>query len=202
MGTKMSKMTAGILKLDEIPAHVLLMVNMAIAGFVGLAHGGALAATLIQEPENLGEILPLAGVSLPIATVILISSIVVLISKKWLMPVLSIHSIMLCCGSVAAFVWISGILLNGIPEGNFGWSPGMMTFICVYPFYLLRITLLRKYMTRSVAVRYLHVLVFVIALAMDLGVFFNFKSSIKSRRESFFDSNHLNSDSRGAGADR
>ena len=67
VGRKKSKLTAGILKLDGTPVQVLLIVNMALAGFVGLAHRGALAVTLIQEREKLGEILPLASVSLLIA---------------------------------------------------------------------------------------------------------------------------------------
>jgi hypothetical protein len=172
-------------KLDEIPEHVPLIVNLCLAGFVGLAHGGALALALTTEPDHLGEILPLARISLPLAAFVLLTSLLGFIWKKSRMPILASHAVVLCVGAGAMLFWATSILMSGIPEGNFSWSPGMMTFLCAYPVYLLRRTLLRKQLIRSTVVKYVHVFVLVVALVVDVGVFVKLISSFGARKERF-----------------
>ena len=163
-----------IQKLDQIPEYRLILVNLGIAAFVGLAHAGGLAITLAQEPEHLDKILPLAIVSLPLAGFVIISSVIILLRRRSPSAILATHAIILCLGGAAAFIWAGSILVKGIPEGRFAWSPGLMTFFCVYPVYLLRRTLLRKKLPHSATVRYLHVVVLIVALIVDVGVFVKF----------------------------
>ena len=163
-----------IQKLDQIPEYRLLLVNLSIAAFVGLAHGGGLAIALAKEPEHLDWIVPLAMVSLPLACFVIISSVIVLLRRRSTSAILTIHAIILCLGGAAAFIWAGSILVKGIPEGNFAWSPGLMTFFCVYPVYLLRRTLLRKKLPHSAPVRYLHVVVLLLTIIVDVGVFVKF----------------------------
>lgn len=156
---------------DAIPEYKLLIVDLCLAGFVGLAHGGSLAIALTNEPELLNDVLPLARISLPLAAIVLISSIVGIIWNRQRSIILSIHAIILFAGGSAALLWSVSILIHGLPEGSFAWSPGMLTFLCVYPIYLLRRTLLRSFL-QSVLVKYIHVLILVIVLVVDVGVFF------------------------------
>ena len=88
--------------------------------------------------------------------------------------ILATHAIILCLGGAAAFTWSGSILVKGIPEGNFAWSPGLMTFFCVYPVYLIRRTVLRKKLPHSAMVKHLHVVVLVVALIVDVAVFVKF----------------------------
>jgi len=173
----MKMITKAVDKLDVIPEYVPLIVNLCIAGFVGLAHGGALAIAITQEADQLDFIRPMASVSLPLAGLIIISSIIALLWRRSRRAILGAHAVILTIGAVAMLAWATSILIKGIPKASrFGWSPGMMTFLCVYPVYLLRRTILARYLTLAV-VKYLHVAVLVFALIVDVGVFVKLVSS-------------------------
>lgn len=167
-------------KLDGIPEKALLFVDLGLACFVGLAHGGALLIALAQQEEQLEFVRPLASVTLPLAGLIIVSSVAALVWKRSRSAILGAHAVVLTLGAAALLGWAVSILINGIPKiTRFSWSPGMLTFLCVYPFYLLRRTVLARFGKRFV-VKYLHVMVLVIALAVDIGVFVKVLSLISS----------------------
>lgn len=158
-------------KLDTIPEHVPLIVNLCIAGFVCFAHGGALLIELTCETEQVDSIKPLASITLPLACLVIISS---LLAFKWLRArrvMLGVHAAFLTVGAIAIVLWATGILFKGIPKGsNFAWTPGIMSGLCVYSFYLLRRTVLVKCMDYTI-IKYLHVIIFVFVFSLDIGVF-------------------------------
>ncbi len=170
-------------KIDEMPDFVPLIINMAIAAFVGLAHGGALVVALVKDPANLDDLLPLVSVTLPSAAFIALSSIIALIWSRTRGVLLTVHTLLLCAGAAAIFLWAASLLVHGIPEGNFAWSPGLMSLMCAYPVFLLRRTLLSRMIDRSFVVRYMHVMAFVVALAVDIGVFHLAISEMSSRQD-------------------
>jgi hypothetical protein len=168
-------------KIDQIPEGLLLAINICFAVFVILAHGGALAIAYYTDAEAFDKILPLARVTLPLAFFILFSAIVAFSWKKSLQLILSCHAAILTVGAFAMLAWAASILIQGIPKGRFAWTPGFLTLFAVYPVYLLRRTLLKGMILKSKALNYLHVIVFVIALVLDIGVFFKLMSTIQAR---------------------
>ena len=164
--------------LDRIPEIALLIVNICIAGFVGLSHGGALALAVVTKAEDLAQIQSLARVSLPLAGLVFVTSIVALVWRQSRTPIMATQAVILCVGAGSLLVWSTSILISGLPKGNFAWSPGLMALFCTYPVYLLRRTLLRKRLMTP-AVRYLHLLVFLLALVVDAGVFGRALSSFR-----------------------
>ncbi|NQT93806.1 MAG: hypothetical protein HQ559_13690 [Lentisphaerae bacterium] len=175
-----NRITTAIQKLDAIPEQVPLIVNLCIAGFVGLAHGGALAIALTKEQDQLASVKPLASISLPLAGLIIITSIVALLARRSRRAILGTHAVILTLGAAAMLAWAASILIDGIPKvSSFSWSPGMMTFLCVYPVYLLRRTVLAGQLSRPM-VKYLHVGVLLVALFVDVGVFVKLMSRFSS----------------------
>jgi hypothetical protein len=166
-------------KIDEIPDSVLLAINICFAGFVMLAHGGALAVAYFTDAEALDKVLPLARVTLPLAFLIVVSAIVAFFCLKFRQVILSFHAAIMTVGACAMLAWAASILIKGIPEGRFAWSPGFLTFSAVYPVYLLRRTLLKYTISRSKVLNYLHVIVLVIALVLDMGVFIKLMKTIQ-----------------------
>lgn len=169
--------------LDRIPDYIPLIVNVCLAGFVFLAHGGALALACLTGANDMKDILPLASVTLPLAAIVGLSSILGFFQPRFRSPILASHAIVLCVGAVALLLWSTSLLFKGIPEGNFGWSPGMLTFFCVYPVYLLRRTLLAKFIHRSRAIRLAPLAVLIIAVTVDVGVFVRTISAFAARRD-------------------
>lgn len=169
-------------KLDTIPEHVLLIVNLCIAGFVCFAHGGALLIALTSEAGQIDSIKLLASITLPLASLVIISS---LLAFKWLRArrvILGVHAAFLTVGAIAIDVWVTGILFKGIPKASsFSWTPGIMSGLCAYSFYLLRRTVLVKYMDYTM-IKYLHVIAFVFVFSLDIGVFGKLISTSSSIR--------------------
>jgi hypothetical protein len=163
--------------LDTIPLRVLAFVNLGIAAFVGLAHGGAwVLASMDSSPEAI-VIQALAPITVSLATSVAVSAVFALLRSSFLPKVLALQGILLAVGGAALFVWALSILLHGIPKGNFSWAPGMLTFLCAYPVYLLRRTILDRFCAGSVLARYAHLIAVAIVVPVDVGVFIRAVSS-------------------------
>lgn len=174
-------------KLDAIPEPIPLLVNLCIAGFVCLAHGGALLLELTCETGQVDSIKPLASITLPIACLVIISS---LLALKWVRArraILGVHATFLTAGALASFLWATGILFKGIPKGsNFAWTPGILSGLCAYSFYLLRRTVLVKFLDYAI-IKYLHLIVFIFVFSVDVLLYIKVTSSIfSSPRDKFF----------------
>lgn len=168
--------------LDKIPEFVFLILNLCIAGFVTLAHGGALAITLTGDKEAPEAFLTTVSISLPLAVLIILSSAYGLWSPSKRSLILAIHASILSLGVLAMLIWATSILFRGIPEeGGFSWAPGLMTCLCVYAVYLLRLTVLSRW-REIFAIKYLHLFVFVVSFSIDVGVFAKALSEFLSRR--------------------
>jgi hypothetical protein len=156
---------------DKVSVVALLLINAALAGFLLLAQGGALAAAYFAQPNKVSEILPKALVSLPLATIIILSSLAALLNTRWRSVILSGQALILVAGSVALFGWALSVLFRGLPQGRFSWAPGLMTAFCVYPIYVLRRTVFARHISACWWVYYLHLITLLVVLPVDAGVF-------------------------------
>jgi hypothetical protein len=159
----LSKIIDGI---DSIPHKALLGINLAIGFFVLMAHGGSLALSLSKDQEVSSLVL----FTVPISLFIIATCTVGFFSDKQRLRILSIHSLILVCGSILVFYYGLSLLLKGFPEGNFSWGVGFFTFFCVYPVYLIRRTILGGIISKSNIIKYLHVPIFIIAFCLDITV--------------------------------
>ena len=158
-------------KLDRVPESVWLWGNVALAFFVALAHGGALAVTFAKPTPIADEIRQLAMISLPIAGIVILTAAAALIGTNWRRRVLGIHGIVLAGSAAALLVWSSGILLAGIPDGNFSWWLGFLTAWVVYSFFILSRFTLPVALRIHAAILYAPLVALVVALPIDIGVF-------------------------------
>ena len=156
---------------DKVPVVGLLLINAALAGFVLLGHGGALAAAYFAQPDKVSEILPLALVSLPVSTIVILSSLAGLATARWRGVILSAQALILAVGSLALFGWALSVVFRGVPQGRFSWAPGLMTAFCVYPIYVLRRTVFERQISVFWWVYYLHLIALLIVLPVDTAVF-------------------------------
>ena len=154
-------------RIDNIPEKALLSINLAIGSFVLLAVGGSLAVATADNEEVSGLAITIATLAL----LVIMSCIAGLISDKKNMKILSVHSVILGIGSILIFYYGLSILLKGFPEGNFSWGLGLFTFLCAYPVYLVRRTLLKEAIGKSIIIKYVHLFIFVIAFCVDITVF-------------------------------
>ena len=160
----LSKIIDGI---DSIPYKALLGINLAIGIFVLLAHGGSLTLSLSKNQEVSRLVLS----TVPISLFLIVTCIIGFFSEKYRLRILSIHSIILACGSILTFYYGLSLLLKGFPKDNFTWGLGLFTLFCVYPVYLVRRTVLRALISQSNIIKYIHVPIFIIAFCVDIAVF-------------------------------
>ena len=76
---------------------------------------------------------------------------------------LKLQAVILVLGAIASFVLSVSILFGGFTEGNFSWSPGLLTVLCVYPVYLLRRKVLFGKL-KVFSIKYMHVFCFVLVM--------------------------------------
>ena len=164
--------------LDSIPAPILSIINLLISLFTLLAHGGALILSHFK-PENAPD-MTITYISIPLALLIGATAAVSLLKPNSRASILGVHSVVLLAGSIALYIWALQIAIVGLPTGNFSWSPGLMTAMCVYPVYLLRRTFLQPYFSNPL-VKFLHFLVFLLVFPVDIIIF----SKLLSRMGSF-----------------
>jgi hypothetical protein len=162
-------------KLDGIPDWFLLLGSAGMAGFVMLAHGGALLLRDLAPPEQARMATSIAVFSLPLAALLLLTAGAAALKAPWRRGVLAFHGVVLAISSLATLGWAVSLLLRGIPEGNFAWTPGFLTVWVGYSFYLLG-----RYAVSAVwrGAVYLPVIAAGIAVPIDVGVFFRFVGKI------------------------
>jgi len=168
-------------KANAVPEHALLWVNVGLACFVALAHGGALAITYAKPSPEAENIRQIAMFSLPIAAIVIVTAATALIRADLRRRVLGIHGIVLAGSAVALLLWALDILLHGIPEGGFSWSPGLLSAWVGYSFFVLcRFSLPIELRSRS-AIFYAPLVALVVAMPIDVGVLIRLATSVGPR---------------------
>ncbi len=117
------------------PDRAFVTINGGLALFVIVAHGGALLLTFHQYVEREQTIRRVSSVSLPLACALVIASVVALINPRIEVPVLRFQSPVFVVGALVSVVWAAFIAVSGVPEGNFSWTPGVLTVFTAYAFY-------------------------------------------------------------------
>jgi len=157
--------------LDRVPEIILIIINICIAAFVILTHGGYLVLTYLQNGEQTSSGFDLIFVSLPLAILIFITCAIGFLKKELRGKILKVHAFVLSLGAIVCFFWATFILLGSFPEGGFAWSPGFLTFLCVYPVYILRRTVFLIKIKKSFFIKYFHVFTFLVVLIIDMSIF-------------------------------
>jgi len=159
-----------VTRFDRAPLRALLIANATFAAFVSVAHGGALALTFYKFTERADQIRTIAAVSLPLAVVVLGSSAVAYFKTHLAQRVLAAQALILFAAALALFGWAMSLALCGIPQRNFGWTPGLLSVIVSYFAYLFRRFWLSALVGRSTFVKHLHVFAFLATLIVELVV--------------------------------
>jgi hypothetical protein len=162
-------------QLDKVPEPVLLVLNALMAGFVWLAHGGALLLTYLKKspvpPDQVEMIRTMAAFTLPLAGVTALASGVALWRARVRPLCLACQAVVLLGSAAALLAWAVSVLVRGIPEGNFSWSPGLLTGWVTYSTFLfVRYGVPAGW--RTPRLRYLPFAVLALSLPVDVGVFF------------------------------
>ena len=145
--------------------HVVL-VNVAIAGFVTFSHGGALLIALSKGSPELAEIRGLAMFSLSLCVVVLASALSVLLHRGWLRRVLVVHTGISVLSAAWLILWALKLLFVGIPDEQFVWMVGFLTAWVTYAAVLA----VRYLLANSSSAYYAPVFALLIAAALDIGV--------------------------------
>ena len=158
-------------RLDGASERLLLWTNLGLAAFVVLSHGGALAITYAKATPEADAIRSIAALTLPIATLVILTAAAALIRADWRRLVLAIHGSALAVSAIALLLWAAGIVLRGIPQGNFSWGVGLMTAWVAYSFFVLSRYSLPSGLRNRAAFFYAPAAALVVALPVDIGVF-------------------------------
>ena len=157
-------------KTYAIPGRNFLWVNIALAGFVALAHGGALAVTYVTPTPMASEIRQLALISLPVVAVVLITAAGGLISTQLRLRVLALHGIVFAAGESFLLLWALGVLFNGLPQGRFSWSVGFLSASACYASVLFCRFSIPMHLRSSWGAYYAPVFALACAVPLDFGV--------------------------------
>lgn len=157
--------------IDRIPPGALLGINIGLACFVVLAHGGALAVTYLKPTPEADEIRQMAMVSLPLAALVIATAIAALIRANLRHATLAIHGLVLVTSAIYLLVFAVDVLINGVAKTNFSWMVGFLTLWVCYSFLVLtRFTLPGR--VREWALVFYSPLIALVAVAViDVGVF-------------------------------
>jgi hypothetical protein len=160
-------------KAYSIPERNLVWVNIVLAGFVALAHGGALALTFSAPTHDAAEIQQLASISLPIVAVVFVTAAAALLKSRLQPRVLALHGIVLAAGVSLLLLWALGVLFNGAPEGvRFSWSVGFLSASACYASVLFCRFSVPPHLRSSWGVYYGPAITLACAALVDFGVFF------------------------------
>lgn len=168
-------------KADAMSERKLLLINLALACFVALAHGGALAITYTRPTPDAEGIRQLATISLPIAALVILSAAVALFSPGPRRTVLSVHGLVLAVSAVLMLLWGLQLLVNGIPDGNFSWSAGLFTLWVAYSAFVFCRFTLPSHLRRHPVAFHAPVAALLIAAVVDIGVLLRIMSEIGDR---------------------
>ena len=164
-------------KLDELPDQLLLLGCAGLAAFVMVAHGGALLVRHLAPPDQAAMVTHIARYSLPLGGLVLATSIVGMLKPQWRSRILGLQGVILVLSSIALVAWASTLLVRGIPEGNFAWTPGFLTAWVCFSFYLMRRYLLPAGWSGAI---YVPLVAAGITLPIDIGVLLRFLVKLAS----------------------
>ena len=165
-----SKLRALLQWADAIAARKLLFANLGIACLVGIAHGGALAISMASSKPD-PSIQFVALLSLPLVSVIALSAVYALLSPTRTELSLGLHGLILGVGALALLGWAASLLINGFPSGPFSWSPGMLSALIGYAFFLAsRHSTPANWRAKPLVV-FAPAIAFGVALLIDIAVF-------------------------------
>jgi len=168
-------------KIDSIPERVLLWIHLALACLVGVAHGGALAITYAKPTADDENIRHLASVSLPTAGLIVLTAVIALLRPSLRRQTLAAHGWILLVGGIAALTWAASLLVRGIPQDNFSWSPGLLSVFVAYSVFVVSRYGVPLALRNQPGGFYAPLVALVIALPIDLGVFVTFLGAMSKR---------------------
>jgi len=162
-------------RLEKIPDSTLLLVNAGLGGFVLLAHGGALLIVLRGRapvpPDYAAMTRTLAPFSLLIAWLVVSGSVFGFVRPRGGRFVLAAQALILLLSGTGLLAWASRIVVEGIPDVSFGWTPGLLTAWVVYSVFLCARVVLPARWRQYPSLAYLVVAACVLTVPVDLGVF-------------------------------
>ena len=145
-------------------------VNVGLAAFVALAHGGALMVARSQASPDLGVIGSLAKISLPLSAVVIVSAIAAVAHRQLLPRVLSLHAVVLALSAIWLLADAVDMLLFGIPDGNFVWSVGLFSAWITYATVLVLRFLVARTPEALDRLYYVPAYALLAAMSIDIGV--------------------------------
>jgi hypothetical protein len=154
---------------DRVPEGILLAINGCAGLTVTVLHGlflkfGDFPASFVRS------IWPLEVVLIVAAGVAAFDSAAGLLWKRVTRTALAIEACLAIIVSVALVTWAITIVIVGTPRDvGFAWSPGFLGAIAGYSVYLLRRTLLHRWIGRP-SVFYAHLWTFFIVLPIEVAV--------------------------------
>jgi hypothetical protein len=155
-----------------------LLINAGLSCFVLVAHGGALLLVLsgrVPAPPGYAEMVrTIAPITLPIAGLMLLGSAIGSVVPTARSLVLVFQAVVLGLASLAILVWAGSLVLNGIPAGNFAWTPGFLTAWLTYSAFLCGRFAMPGEWRQYAAVRYVAAVAAAVTLPVDVGVFLRF----------------------------
>lgn len=156
---------------DRLPGRKLVIVNLLLGLFVLFAHGLAVVLVVLgKAPELEGRKTALLG-SIVVAIVVAGTSAVALGRTSEQERILRLHSVLFLPGALLLLAWGAGVVVYGLPPSvRFSWSPGLLTALVFYAFFLARRQLFLGYVSESRTVRYGHLWAGSVAAVLDLGV--------------------------------
>ena len=149
---------------DAIPSRRLIWINLLVAVFVLVAHGGA---------AIVGKTIPVAlYVTIPASALLLSLSIYALLLPERQQQLLRVQSGLLMAGWVGMLFFALDLAFNGISGDvkRVSWNPILFVLVCAYPVYLVR----RAYFHAGgmpLWLRYAHIVAAVLSVVISVLVF-------------------------------
>ena len=164
-------------QLAKMPETAFLLVNAGLAGFVGFAHGMALLFILSGGDDTAFpagfdvQIRRIAAISLPMAALTLVSSGAGLARPALRPAILGAQAIVVLVSGLVMLGWGVTLVVRGLPPGNFGWTPGLLTAWVAYGFLSTARFVLPRSWAGHRTVIYAPVAGALLTAPIDVGVF-------------------------------
>jgi hypothetical protein len=131
-------MRAFLKRLDDIPENVLLVGASGMAAFVLVSHTGAWLLRDLPGPEYAELVTRVTRVTIPTCLVLMGASALAIFQPQRRAGVLGFYGVVLSVFSLGLWAWAVSLVVWGLPEGRFAWTPGFLTTWNALSAYLLR----------------------------------------------------------------
>jgi hypothetical protein len=173
-----SKLRNLLASLNSVAPLRFLVADIGIACFFGLPYCAALfIAPQVPPWDTRLRAISLYGI-VPASLLVILTAVVGLAWNAGRTRILALHGTVFLIGVAALVFWTLDLVIEGIPRGAFGWTPGLLEASVGYALFLICRFVLPASLRTDPRIYYVPIFGAFLAIPLDIGVMVRFAQMI------------------------